>query len=356
MKTYLSTVQSFTKDLHTATTQGLNKSLLSQIISAGPTQGDSLLQSIMGSTGGTKLANSLFGQITKASNALGAQAGESMNPGVKIAANLTSASASTVLKGLDGKKVTVTVEAKGVAAIKSAIDSLSNKTITITEIIKTVGGQIAAKGHAAGGLIYGSGYGDTVPAWLSPGEAVIPADLVPYFAPMLGAYGVPGFSGGHRGGDARGWDWRGDARGWDWRGDARGWDWWGPQGGWQGGRNSYMAQAANAASAAGSGGGPGGASGGFVGTPGPGDYATYDPGANIMVWHSGGMSASPDTTPWQMSQNRGSNHSFDFHFHGGGHDLSPSQIRQVVQHVEAKLLSNAKNNRSSGLTLSGYGT
>ena len=29
MKTYLSTVQSFTKDLHTATTQGLNKSLLS---------------------------------------------------------------------------------------------------------------------------------------------------------------------------------------------------------------------------------------------------------------------------------------------------------------------------------------
>ena len=242
MKTYLSTVQSFTKDLHTATTQGLNKSLLSQIISAGPTQGDSLLQSIMGSTGGTKLANSLFGQITKASNALGAQAGESMNPGVKIAANLTSASASTVLKGLDGKKVTVTVEAKGVAAIKSAIDSLSNKTITITEIIKTVGGQIAAKGHAAGGLIYGSGYGDTVPAWLSPGEAVIPADLVPYFAPMLGAYGVPGFSGGHRGGDARGWDW--------W-GDARGWDWWGPQGGWQGGRNSYMAQAANAASAAG---------------------------------------------------------------------------------------------------------
>ena len=75
-----------------------------------------------------------------------------------------------------------------------------------------------------------------------------------------------------------------------------------------------------------------------------------------MVWHSGGMSASPDTTPWQMSQKRGSNHSFDFHFHGGGHDLSPSQIRQVVQHVEAKLLSNAKNNRSSGLTLSGYGT
>ena len=92
-----------------------------------------------------------------------------------------------------------------------------------------------------------------------------------------------------------------------------------------------MAQAANAASAAGSGGGPGGASGSFVGAPGPGDYATYDPGANIMVWHSGGMSASPDTTPWQMSQNRGSNHSFDFHFHKGGHDLSPSQIRQVAR-------------------------
>ena len=114
----------------------------------------------MGSTGGTKLANSLFGQITKASNALGAQAGESMNPGVKIAANLTSASASNLAKGFDRQELAMaTVEAKGVAAIKSAIDSLSNKTITITEIIKTVWGQIAAKGHAAWGLIYGSGYG-----------------------------------------------------------------------------------------------------------------------------------------------------------------------------------------------------
>ena len=34
----------------------------------------------------------------------------------------------------------------------------------------------------------------------------------------------------------------------------------------------------------------------------------------------------------------------------------PSVIRQVTSQIEAKLLSNAKNNRSSGLTLSGYGT
>lgn len=94
MQSYLSTVNSFTKDLHTATKDGLNKSLISQAVAAGPTQGDALIQSILSGTGGVKSANSLWAQIGTASNKLGAQSAMSEYGGI-ISPNLKSASVTS---------------------------------------------------------------------------------------------------------------------------------------------------------------------------------------------------------------------------------------------------------------------
>ena len=91
MQTYLSTVQSFTKDLHTLTKDHLSKGLISQLVAAGPTQGDALAQSILGGTGGAGAANKLWAQIGTASKGLGAQAAMSMYGGI-ISPNLKSAS------------------------------------------------------------------------------------------------------------------------------------------------------------------------------------------------------------------------------------------------------------------------
>ena len=73
-----------------------------------------------------------------------------------------------------------------------------------TKYIKIVEGtssyQISAGGaaspHAAGGRIPGFGGGDTVPAMLTPGEAVVPKHLVSAVAPFLAANKVPGFASG----------------------------------------------------------------------------------------------------------------------------------------------------------------
>ena len=52
------------------------------------------------------------------------------------------------------------------------------------------------KGRAAGWRVPGHGTGDTVPAMLTPGEAVVPKPLVPAIAPFLSAHKVPGFATG----------------------------------------------------------------------------------------------------------------------------------------------------------------
>jgi len=49
---------------------------------------------------------------------------------------------------------------------------------------------------ATGGLVPGTGTGDTVPAMLTPGEAVVPKRLTPAVAPFLRANKVPGFAAG----------------------------------------------------------------------------------------------------------------------------------------------------------------
>src|SRR5581483_12526278 len=48
----------------------------------------------------------------------------------------------------------------------------------------------------AGYRVPGYGGGDTVPAMLEPGEAVVPKHLVPVLSGFLGAHKVPGFAGG----------------------------------------------------------------------------------------------------------------------------------------------------------------
>lgn len=51
-------------------------------------------------------------------------------------------------------------------------------------------------GAAAGWLVPGIGNSDSVPALLTPGEAVVPKYLTPAVAPLLKAHGVPGFASG----------------------------------------------------------------------------------------------------------------------------------------------------------------
>jgi hypothetical protein len=91
MQTYLQTVQSFGTDIGTLRKGGLNKDIIGQLLAAGPVQGDALAQSILqgggttGIGGGIGGVNSLWGQIGRASTALGAQAtmaqyGNYLNP------------------------------------------------------------------------------------------------------------------------------------------------------------------------------------------------------------------------------------------------------------------------------------
>lgn len=145
---------------------------------------------------------------------------------VKIEAQVTGLGPAEKLKALiasiHGKNVTVNASANAAAvdALKNAIAGVHGKSVTITVttinrmitqavgagIIHTAGGVLGATmvggpagmrltGHASGGLIPGSGSGDTYPAMLTPGEAVVPKNLVPLIAPFLAAHKVPGFGG-----------------------------------------------------------------------------------------------------------------------------------------------------------------
>ena len=89
--------------------------------------------------------------------------------------------------------------------LATAINGLHSKTITITANEITTGSLASAGidssalpkvGAASGWLVPGSGSGDTVPAMLTPGEAVVPKHLVGAVAPFLAANRVPGFASG----------------------------------------------------------------------------------------------------------------------------------------------------------------
>ena len=95
---------------------------------------------------------------------------------------------------------------KEVDGLQTAINELKGKTVTVTTQLITEGGGASGginpsalpgvtKG-ATGFLVPGHGSGDTVPAMLTPGEAVVPKHLVGAVAPILAAGRVPGFAAG----------------------------------------------------------------------------------------------------------------------------------------------------------------
>jgi hypothetical protein len=105
MQSYLSAVQSFTKDIGALRKGGLNKAIISQLIGAGPVQGDALAQSIMNDYGGIKGVNKLWSQLGGATRGLGAQAAMAQYGGM-LAPNLKSGSFSS-------NNVTININAKG---------------------------------------------------------------------------------------------------------------------------------------------------------------------------------------------------------------------------------------------------
>ncbi len=320
MQSYLSSTKSFTGDLKSLSSQGLNKGILSQLIGAGPVQGDSLAQSILGGAGGVKAVNSLQSQITKASNALGAQAGMSMYPGVKIAPNLQSASASEQVPGVGGKTATVTVKASGVEAVQSAINSIQGKTVTIN--VQALGAGIASKGMQTGGLVPGSGFGDIIPAMLEPGEAVIPRGMVPMLSPLLRQLGVPGFQGSM-----------------DWAQF-----------------NKAMGLGNAGSGGAGGGGSGGGASGGTLDP-----YHGAPPaGMSWLQWIFQGTQFKQPNGPggYSPALGGGTGHSLAVNVSVGDGtlNLTRAHISDIAAQVQAELLRQARTNPGTGLQLSGRGT
>ncbi len=125
--------------------------------------------------------------------------------GANAAATLVSILTSTLFKVPNNIPITVTAHA-------NADGSVSFTEKGIPAFIK--GGKGYLEFHAAGGLagsqygmqqVMGSGFRDTVPAMLTPGETVVPRHLTPLVAPLMAAHRVPGFAyGGSVGGYAQG--------------------------------------------------------------------------------------------------------------------------------------------------------
>ena len=123
MQSYLSSEQSFTKDLKTLSKDGLAKGITSQLVAAGPVQGDALAQSILGGSGGAGAANKLWAQIGKASNALGAQAGMSMYGG-HLSPGLTGGTVTM------NNNISISIAAPGGAGGDVTLTAAQIKTLT----------------------------------------------------------------------------------------------------------------------------------------------------------------------------------------------------------------------------------
>jgi hypothetical protein len=128
MKSYLGSIQSFSKDLAKLTKDHLSKGVEQQIISAGPVQGDALAQSILsGGQGSVNAVNKLWNQIGTASNSLGMSAAQDIYGPIK---------------GATGKNVKVgaTADLSGVHDLQNAIDGLKGKTVTVHVNVTTSSG------------------------------------------------------------------------------------------------------------------------------------------------------------------------------------------------------------------------
>jgi hypothetical protein len=81
MANYLDSIRAFTADLKALMHGGLNKSLIQQLITAGPVTGDQYAQAIMSGPGGIAAANALYRQIGQAAAREAAQAAMSQYGG-----------------------------------------------------------------------------------------------------------------------------------------------------------------------------------------------------------------------------------------------------------------------------------
>jgi hypothetical protein len=105
MSSYLGSVKSFTKDIAALRKGHLNKALISQLVAAGPVQGDALAQSIMNDYGGIGGVNKLWAQLGTAAKGLGAQAAMSQYGGY-VAPNLRS-------ETVNQNHVSITINSRG---------------------------------------------------------------------------------------------------------------------------------------------------------------------------------------------------------------------------------------------------
>ena len=138
MKSYLSTLRSFSTDIGKLRKEHLSKDVMSQIIAAGPQQGDLIAQSILGGQGGAGAVNKIWAQIQKASKGLGAQAamaqfGGTLAPNLKsgtfINNNVSisvSAGGSGGLAGMSEKDLRALIQKIQAALLKQA--KRNNKT------------------------------------------------------------------------------------------------------------------------------------------------------------------------------------------------------------------------------------
>ena len=121
-----------------------------------------------------------------------------------LKSSTTASARAQLIKDLENAGVNAQTATKEVDGLATAISKLQNKTVTITTQLITQGAGASGginpsalpgvtKG-ATGFLVPGHGSGDTVPAMLTPGEAVVPKHLVSAVAPFLSSQHVPGFA------------------------------------------------------------------------------------------------------------------------------------------------------------------
>jgi len=178
MGDYLQAMKSFSADIKSLGKEGLNKSVLGQIINAGPITGDALAQSILSGPGGVGAVNALWKQIGQMAQQLGITAAGALYGQLPPAlqheltkaagkAGKTAASggtSGTAASGLTGGTAAIDVTASGIAGIQSKINAIHGKTVTIDVKLDFSGGGGGAGGGAGGA---GGGVIELTPAQIT---------------------------------------------------------------------------------------------------------------------------------------------------------------------------------------------
>lgn len=128
MQSYAGSMQAFLGDLKKVRAGHLNKDLISQMVAAGPVQGDALAQSIMGGPGGIRAANQLDNQIGKLSRAIGAQAamaqyGGHLSPDLRNATVVGKGGVAVNISVNAGKSGSLDLTKEQIAAIVAQVQA-----------------------------------------------------------------------------------------------------------------------------------------------------------------------------------------------------------------------------------------